>query len=303
MTNNISVVVVSLEGEDGLDRCLKSLIDQKKSENIEILVPCDDRFKSVTALQQKFPEARILKIEGIRTYAELRSAGFLNATASIIALTEDQCIPDPDWCERIMEAHNSSYAAIGGAVDKFQDSTESLLNWAVYFCDYSRYANPVSEGVVRHLTDSNVSYKRDALTLVSQVWKQEFHETVVHGALQQQGKQLWISPRIIVKQQRSMHFGKALRERYAFGRLFGSTRIEKGHLRRRIFFAVFAVFLPVLLTWRITINVFEKKRYRSEFARCLPLIILLNAFWSFGEFVGYLTASADPSLSPREAPV
>ena len=303
MTKKLSVVIVSLAGGGYLERCLKSLCEQKDREDVEIIVPCDDRFTSVTALQQKFAEAQIIKINGSRTFAELRSAGFLNAKSPLIALTEDQCIPDPDWCSRIIEAHNASHAAIGGAVDKFIGSTESLLSWAVYFCDYSRYANPLSEGVVRHLTDCNVSYKRDALMSISQAWSREFHETVVHGALQKQGKQLWISSGIIVKQQRRMHFIQALRERYAFGRLFGSTRVANGSLQTRIFFAVLSILLPMLLTGRIAKNLFKKKRYRSEFVRCLPLILVLNLIWSFGEFVGYITASADSSLSPREAPV
>ena len=296
-------MIVALVGGDYLERCLKALSVQKEKEMLEVIVPCDDRVESAALLQQKFPDIRFLKLNGRRTYAEFRSAGFLNATAPIVALTEDQCIPEPDWCVRIVRAHETSHAAIGGAVDKFADPAEPLLNWSVYFCDYSRYANPVSEGVVHHLTDCNVTYKREALMSVADIWQQEFHETVVHAALQRQGKELWLSSQIIVKQQRSMKLAQALRERFSFGRLFGSTRVAHESLQRRIVFAVLDIALPVLLTFRIAKNVVKKKRYRSEFIRCLPLICVLNLFWSFGEFVGYITASADPSLTPREAPV
>jgi hypothetical protein len=303
MTKKLTVVIVSLAGGEYLQRCLEAVCNQNPSTEIETVVPCDDRFGSIADLQRKFPEAQVLQINGRRTYAELRSAGFLYATAPIIALTEDQCIPDPDWCFRIVEAHVASHAAIGGAVEKYAGAGDSLLSWAVYFCDYSRYANPVAEGVVRHLTDCNVSYKREALESISHIWRQEFHETVVHAALQQQGKELWLSSKIIVKQQRNMKLNQALRERYVFGRLFGSTRVANRSMQKRIVFAVLALILPLLLTSRVTKNVFEKKRYRNQFLRCLPLIFLFNLFWSVGELVGYLTASADPSLTPRQAPV
>jgi hypothetical protein len=301
MTKKISVVIVSLAGGTYLERCLNAVFRQEEAGEPEIIVPCDSRLELVSEWQHRFPQVRFLKLSGKRTFAELRSTGFQNASAGIIALTEDQCIPDPRWCSNVIDAHSLHRAAVGGAVDKQLDPDDSSLNWAVYFCDYSRYSNPISEGAVDHLTDCNVSYDRETLMAISQVWIPEFHETVVHAALQSRGERLWISPRIVVRQQRKMKLLQALRERYSFGRLFGSTRVRNSPAGIRMLYAVGSILLPALLTIRIAKNVSGKKRYQSEFVGCLPLVILLNTLWSFGEFVGYLTARADPSLTPREA--
>ena len=43
--------------------------------------------------------------------------------------------------------------------------------------------NPLSDGPSSQLTDCNVSYKRPALNVISDVWRVEFHEPAVHAAL------------------------------------------------------------------------------------------------------------------------
>jgi hypothetical protein len=271
---------------------------------MEVVVPVDDPMQLVASdLKEMFPDTHFVRLPGKRTFAELRSAGFQFASAAIVALTEDQCIPDPDWCFHILQEHSAKYAAIGGAVDKgFQTSlsTDLALNWAVYFCDYSRYANPVLKASAPHLTDCNVSYKREILNSVLRVWEQEFHETQVHAELKKKGELLLLSPSIVVRQQRSLSAGKALRERYIFGRLFGSTRVTGVSLTKRMFYAAASIALPALLTARIAANVHQKKRYRVQFLRSLPWIIVLNLVWSFGELTGYITARPDSSLRPQK---
>lgn len=206
-------------------------------------------------------------------------------------------MPSPDWCAQILRAHANPHAAIGGAVDKVAPDT--TVNWALYLADYVRYANPRPEGQTRHLTDCNVSYKKSLLDAIPNAWKNEFHEPIVHQALQERGQSLWFSPHIIVRQQRSMHLSAALKDRYSFGRLFGSGRVGGISSLRRVFCASIALFLPPLTVGRVTWYVFQKRRYASEFVRALPAFVLLNTAWAWGEFVGYVTGRPDTSLTPQ----
>ncbi len=292
----ITVVVVTLGGKDYVVRCLRALSQQVDIPSLEIIVPCDSRLGGLWALRKEFPEAHVLYVERHRTYAELRALGVQKARGAIVALTEDHCIPDPDWCSRILEAHAGPHAAVGGAVEKGQPDT--LLNWAVYLCDFSRYMNPVPEGPASYLTDCNVSYKQAALSSVAQVWIDEFHETSVNWALQARGESLWLSPRIIVHQQRSLRFGSAVWERYAFGRLFASTRVTATTLLRRALYAGSSFLLPPLLLGRVAGNVFRKRRCVAEFFRTLPALMFMTTIWAWGEFVGYLTGRPGKYLMP-----
>jgi len=294
----LTVVVVILGGRGYLPRCLEALTHQADVQGVEILVPCDDRIPDVPALAVQFPAVRFVPVEGRRTYAELRAIGFGLARGEVVALTEDHCVPEAAWCARILEAHAAPHAVIGGVVDKGADT---LLNWAIYLCDFSRYMSPVPEGPADYLTDCNVSYKTSRLASVRNLWTEAFHETTVHWALQDRGETLWLSPKIIVHQQRSLGFLAALHERYAFGRLFASTRVAAVGLGRRLTFAALSWLLPLHLSARVALNVLHKGRHRAVFVKALPLVLGLNSVWAWGEFVGYVTGrSAKPSAADAE---
>ncbi len=295
-TPELTVVVIILCGREPLTRCLTALAQQTGQPNIEIIVPFDESFKDSAAMQLKFPRVRFLGVEGYRTYAELRSLGVQQARGQIIALTEDHCLPEPNWCAEILQAHTGPHAAVGGAVEK--RTPDSALNWALYLADYVRYMNPMPEGPRHHLTDCNVTYKQTALAAIAEVWSREFHEPDVHNALKQRGQSLWFCPRIIVEQQRSVRLSEAIKDRYTFGRLFGSGRVKGASVLKRLVYAGLALPLPLLLVGRVAGQVFRKRRGMGAFFRALPALLLISAVWACGELAGYVTGRAAAVLTP-----
>ena len=157
--------------------------------------------------------------------------------------------------------------------------------------------NPRAEGLSTELTDCNVSYKSAALRAIAGIWQSEFHEPAVHGMLRARGEALWFSPDIIVQQQRSMGLSAALRDRYCFGRLFGSGRASAVPLLRRLCHAALCILLPLLLAGRVAQLVFRRRRHVGTFFRSAAALIVLNAAWAWGEFLGYLTGRPDISLT------
>lgn len=292
----LSVVVVTLGGRDYIPRCLSALKAQTNAPDMEIIIPCDERIHDRESLQNEYPPAKFVSIPGRKTYAELRAIGFRQAKGRIIALTEDHCLPEPDWCANIMSEHEQSYAAVGGPVDK--EGNDSILNWAIYLNDFGRYMSPVQEGNASYLTDCNVSYKKNILNEISELWHEEFHETTVNWKLLEKGYTLHLSPKVGVFQQRSLTYKKAFRERYAFGRLFASTRVAATTVTKRFIYAVFSILLPGLLVMRVAKNVFLKKRAIGKFFVTFPAITFLSVAWAWGEFVGYLTGESVKSLTP-----
>jgi len=273
---------------------------------VEIFVITDDRTGEVSDLQEQFPTVSFLHLEGHRTYAELRAHGVKKSHGQIVALTEDHCIPEPDWCARILDAHLDSHSVVGGAVEKGVPDT--TINWAIYFLDYLRYMNPLTEGESNCLTDCNVSYKRAALDEIADVWSHEFHEPDVHWALMARGESLWLSPKITVRQQRSFSLNAAIWDRFSFGRLFAVLRLKAISPISRMFYAGGSFILPFLLVGRIAAQVVRKRRALTAYIRALPALTLLATVWAGGELAGYLTgrpgtylmpASGQPGLNTR----
>jgi hypothetical protein len=282
----ISVIVVTVGGHSYISRCLDALILQEGIDEVEIIVAYDDRAGDMKALHEQYPNVRFLHIDGNRTFAELRAHGVKKSMGLIVALTEDHCIPSPDWCAQIVEAHSGHHAAVGGAVEK--EVPDTAINWALYLCDYLRYSHPIEEGSSDSLTDCNVSYKRAALEATADVWADEFHEPNVHWALKHRAESLWFSPRIVVRQQRSFNFYEAVWDRFNFGRLFGALRVSESSFSRRLIYAGTSFLLPFVLIGRIVTLVFQKRRHIGPFIRAFPALVLLTTVWAAGEFSGYV---------------
>jgi hypothetical protein len=297
MKNTLSVVVITVEGPERLRTCLDSLRQQTGVPSMDILVPWDGTHGSSAKLESDFPGVRFLPVPGGRqTFAQLRARGVAESSGRVVAITEDHFIPAPNWCQEILTAHNAPHAAIGGAVEK--NTPDTALNWAFYLADYLRYLDP-PEGPSAHLTDGNVTYKRSALESIRNSWTEEFHENVIHGALQARGESLWLSPRILVKQKRNISLAGAIRDRYAFGRLFGSTRVEGAPASLRLKLSVTSLLLPPLLVARIAAHILRTRRYAGAFLRSLPAILLISSVWAWGEFMGYVTARPEGSLAAK----
>src|SRR5262249_16211049 len=144
-----------------------------------------------------------------------------------------------------------------------------------------------------------VTYKRAVLIEIRDTWQTEFHENVVHGALAAKGRSLWLSPRIVVRQKRHVSLGGALRDRYIFGRLFGSTRVEGVSVLARLKFSILRGLLPALLLAGVASHILRTRRYVTEWVKALPALFLISTVWACGEFVGYVTARPDASLSAK----
>jgi hypothetical protein len=292
-----------------LQRCLRALHCQTITGPAEVIVPYDDPCAEVTTLAAEFPNVRFVRAEGLDTQAAragssrehhdtLRTIGIRAATGDIIALTEDHAYATNTWCEGMVAAleRHPRAAAVGGAVDCDSDR---LLNWAVWFCDFGRYQNPLPEGPSEFVSDSNVAYRRVALEKVEPVWRHDYHETAVHWAMTEAGFELCTTPRVVVCQARgSLTFGAALRERFVWGRSFAGTRARMMGTPKRWIYALISPLLPFVMTGRLARTTLSRVGPRGRFLQTLPLIFVLQGVWAIGELVGYVTARPTQPAKP-----
>jgi hypothetical protein len=313
MPIELSVVVVVVS--DTVDRranasllagSLAALESQIDPPSLEIIVPYHPLTRGIGDVMKRFAGVRFIEVAGLPGVLDerpgrehhdvLRARGLAAASGEIVALLEDHGRADPHWCRRVVEAHRAGHAAVGGAMD---NEVDRPLNWAVYFCDFGRYQNPVPSGEAATVSDANVSYARSALASVETVWRDAFREPAVNAALTGSGEKLYLDAGVIVNQNRgALSLGTALRERFIWARSYAVERGRAGPRSRRFAYAAMSPVLPFLLTSRMALTAARKRRRMKQFVRALPLTLLLTASWAAGEAAGYLTGSLpdDPRL-------
>lgn len=298
-----SVIVTIVDGGAALRACLTALRGQEGASSFEVIVPWDASVADIEDVRSDFPEVDFLALGGLSTerppeshagqhelFDRRRSAGLAAARGDLICILEDRGIPDPDWLttlERLHATAPASTAAVGGGVEC---GVDRALNWAVYFCDFGRYQPPFEAGARDYVTDVNIAYRRDALEATRDLWIERYHETTVNWALTRDGKTLFLSPEPLIRQvRRDLHLGGLVRERLDWGRLFAYTRAREASALRRVAFVVLAPVLPVVLLVRHARLQFGKRRHFRRFLMVSPLVLVLLAAWSLGEFRGYLS--------------
>jgi hypothetical protein len=290
---------------DHLEPCLEALAQMPSGSSTEIVVPFYPAVKGIAALKVRYPHINFVEVTDLKTYTgrsgsrehhdELRARGLAVARGEVVALIEDHGIVTPDWSTRLLEAHAGASAAVGGAIENGMDRP---LNWAVYFCDFLRYQNPLPEGETAIVSDANVAYKRIALESIRPIWQEIFHEASVTAALRSKGQQIVLAPAAVLHQHRQgLRVSSALRERFVWGRSYAATRARLARLSQRAFWAVFAPALPALMMARMTRMAWQKRRTMNAFLKAFPLTCALAVSWSCGEWVGYVTGRANSAGS------
>ncbi len=318
----LSVVVAIVSDTTGspdtahLEPCLEALGRLPSDLSTEIVVPYYPAVKGISALKELNPNVNFVEVTDLKTYTgrsgsrehhdELRARGLAQARGEVVALIEDHGIVTADWSTRLINAHGGAHAsgsathagdpaAVGGAIE---NGIDRPLNWAVYFCDFLRYQNPLPEGETAIVSDANVAYKRTALESIRPIWQEIFHEASVTAALRSRGQQIILAPAAVLHQHRlGLHVGSALRERFVWGRSYAATRARLARLSQRAFWAVFAPALPILMMARMTGMAWQKRRTMKAFLKAFPLTCALAVSWSCGEWVGYVTGRANSAGS------
>ena len=284
---DVSVVVVAICSLSQLERSIQAIESQVSEFVFEVIVVEDPRLGDLDRLKLRFPEVVFLSRPDCRTPIELTVMGLRAARGDRVVLTEDSCIASPGWLSSIASVSPEGYGAVGGVVEGTPGISNAM--WAFCYVDFFRYMRPVSEGRAQTLSVCNVAYRRADLVALEAGWSEGFHETEMHGLLEEKFGPLWLCPAAEVRVRRNVTFGDAVYERYAFGRLFGATRIAHSPAKRRLWFAAVSPALPFLLMSRMAAKARTDAALMKRFRAAFPALLLMVLAWSWGEWLGYVT--------------
>lgn len=123
MSISVSVVIPTYKRDELLYRCLKSLFVQKFNPLAYEIIVADDapsertrQLVETESTKRCFPILRYIPVTKSHGPAAARNCGWRAALGNIIAFTDDDCIPTPDWLQAGVAAFTGGVAGVSGKI-------------------------------------------------------------------------------------------------------------------------------------------------------------------------------------------
>lgn len=291
---SILIGLVSTEDGSRILETLESLRKQEGAHAYEVII-ADRRNDGISLKVEAYPEAKLIPCLPQASLPELRTAALDRAKGQYIIVTEDHCVPSGNWLNSVAQAFRTApagTAAVGGCVENGVHDT--ALDWATFFCEYSYFLAPVTEGVSTVLPGMNVAYDRSIIQhLDRSLLTSGFWETTVHPVLLKAGKTLFSTNSVKLFHCKKFSFGLFARQRFIYSRYYAGLRFGRGQLTQRMIAFAATPILPVLLFYRMFKQISTKNRLRSELMSALPMLAIFVIIWAWGEMVGYALGAGD----------
>lgn len=185
----VSIVVCTFNGSNRISDCLESLIVQNYSKSCyEIIVINDGSADDTLKILTRYPVKVINHLKNLGICAA-RNSGLQNASGSIVAYTDDDCIADRSWIKNLVKHYSKNVMAVGGitvsyglntlmekymsetgygnpAPIDFAKSKDPLYRFFVYLKDmFSPLIDCDTDPIpVRSIYTLNASFKKEVLT-------------------------------------------------------------------------------------------------------------------------------------------
>ena len=155
---SIAVVIPARNSQATIERAVRASLAQEGARFVEVVV-VDDGSTDETARIAEQAGARVIRREPTGP-AAARNAGWCSTAADIVAFTDSDCAPNPQWCARIAEAlADEAVGAVGGSYDIA--NPESKLARVVHAEILARHARMGRS--VRALGTYNFAARREVL--------------------------------------------------------------------------------------------------------------------------------------------
>ena len=251
-----------------------------------------DRHHACSTLPSE--QVRIVRSPGSDVF-RMRAEGLVAANGQIVAITEDHCVPDPQYLASVLRAHEQyPEPAVAGAV--INGTTRRLVDRVNFLLVHARNQPPrdslPAPGWVP--TPTNISYKRGAIPtdVPSRGWIETVHNVVLLHA-----NQVVFDDRIVVRHFQSLGWLGTVKHHFHAGRSMGG--LARSAIGSRCAQARWALRSTPLLPAYLVRPIWQVQRTSTGRRAVLPLLPIAAAI-SAADAVGFACGVlAGPGRSAR----
>ena len=280
----ISVVIPNLNSpiiHQTIDALEEQTFDRKL---YEVIVVGMDKFGLVNENERTYFDQTELPISP----AAARNRGATQANGEILAFTDADCIPQPNWLEIIIDRFkNPELKVLGGSV---VFDTKDFLTMADNLSFFHDYLASFPPGPRSQLASLNLSIRRDIFNHVG-----GFDERYPRPAgedsdltirLRKAGNTLHFEPRAIVYHLSQRHRLSDLIRHHYYQGVF-STKVNSRYIDEEKYKSIFGsrlllILLAPVLALIATINIFKISGVFRKFWKTIPIIYLSKFTWCIG---------------------
>lgn len=290
---DLSVVIVTRDDARTLQPILTALSEQSIAHRIEVVItaPDEERGTPEPRFTERFHSLRVVPVGPIGNRGRAAASGVRDASAPVVALSENHCFPHPEWAERTLRTHATrACSGVGPAV--LAANPETNLSRVAYATGYGRFRASDPPGLRDELPLHNSSFRREVLVpRFARLEDLLADERRLHAELVDERQHLWFEPSCLKWHINEATWGLLLGLAWCGGRRYAGIRRGSWPIGRRVAYAALfpALVLPIARgIWR---RVEQAHRRGGVGPRIEIPTLAYSLTQATGEAVGYLFGS------------
>ncbi|MDX6386881.1 MAG: hypothetical protein QOD85_683 [Gaiellaceae bacterium] len=295
-----SVVIPAYDSWETLPQVLEALRPQVEARSDrELILVESSQTHTAAELEGRWPWLRAVTPSTRMWPGEARNVGAEQVRGELVAFTDADAIPEPDWLDELERALQPGTDVVAGVV--LNGTPESVLGTSDYLLEFAAWI-PGRAGAPLHGATCNLLVRRDVLFerggFPTDIWPGE--DTVFTFPLGEAGR-LTFAPAARVRHLNRTRFGEIVRHQYALGLAFRDVCRAVAFPHRefmRLPLALVAGPLRVPVLW------YRLLRWRTvprASAVLVPVALTIGCAWSAGATVAAVRGALGRSSRKHSA--
>jgi len=282
MAPRVSVIIAAYHSERVVEGCLAALRKQTFADFETIVVNSSPADRTREIVSRGFPQVRLIESATRLLPHAARNVGVAASSGDLLAFTDADCRPAPDWLEHCVAAQRAGHAALCGSIEPEQTSWFAL---GVHLCKYSFRLSGLRPRRSAIAGTANACYARELWQRIGPFDGEIFAGDALLGwRAARAGAAPWFEPRAVVRHVFEHSPLEFWRERAARGADFLRARARfEDWSRARLALVALGFPLLALLPLARALGDAIQAGWTARYFWTLPVQVAGHVAWSFGE--------------------